>query len=192
MKDMFKIFKALGDETRLKIVEALLDGEKCVCEIVPLTKRSQPTVSIQLAKLESWGIIKSRRQGRSVYYRLVNPTVRKILSKTDFLEWWEVDRRKIKWYPIIDEEKCIGCGVCVTLCSRDVFEFDFEKNKSKVKNPYNCIVGCNNCGVYCPAEAISFPQEDRRELIQSLLKTYNLIAKAKENFMITKDGKNEG
>ncbi len=94
MKEMLKIFKALSDETRLKIVESLLDGEKCVCEIVPLTKRSQPTVSIQLAKLENLGIVKSRREGRSVYYRLADPKVRKILSKADFSKWWGVDRKK--------------------------------------------------------------------------------------------------
>ncbi len=80
MRELLKIFKALCDETRLKIVEFLLDGEKCVCEIVPFTKRTQSTVSIQLAKLESLGIVKSRREGKSVYYRISNPKVRRILS----------------------------------------------------------------------------------------------------------------
>ncbi|HDD46000.1 MAG TPA: ArsR family transcriptional regulator, partial [Candidatus Aenigmarchaeota archaeon] len=46
MKESLKIFKALCDETRLKIVEFLLNGERCVCEIVPFTKRTQSTVSI--------------------------------------------------------------------------------------------------------------------------------------------------
>ncbi len=184
MKEMLRIFKALSDETRLKIVEALLDGEKCVCEIVPLTKRSQPTVSIQLAKLENLGIVKSRREGRSVYYRLADPKVRKVLSKADFSKWWGIDRKEIEWYPIIDEEKCIGCGMCVAICGRGVFEFDARKNKSEVRNPYNCMVGCDNCGVYCPAGAISFPQKDRREFIQSLLKKYGLIAKARGYMML--------
>ncbi len=71
MKESLRIFKALSNETRLKIVEALLNGEKCVCEIVPLTKRTQSTVSIQLAKLESLGIVKPRRDGKKVYYRIV-------------------------------------------------------------------------------------------------------------------------
>ena len=80
MRESLKIFKALCDETRLKIVEFLLNGEKCVCEIVPFTKRTQSTVSIQLAKLESLGIVESRREGKSVYYKLVNEKVMEILK----------------------------------------------------------------------------------------------------------------
>lgn len=80
MKETLKIFKALCDETRLKIVESLLKGERCVCKIVSSTKRTQPTVSIQLAKLENLGIVKPRREGKSVYYKLTNPKVKKILK----------------------------------------------------------------------------------------------------------------
>jgi len=80
MEESLKIFKALCDETRLKIVEFLLNKEKCVCEIVPHVKRTQSTVSIQLAKLENLGIVESRREGRSVYYRVSNPKVKKILK----------------------------------------------------------------------------------------------------------------
>ena len=50
-KEILEILKALSDETRLKIVEFLLDGEKCVCEIFPHVKRTQSTVSIQLSVL---------------------------------------------------------------------------------------------------------------------------------------------
>jgi len=70
----------LCDETRLNIVEFLISGEKCVCEIVPFTKRTQPTVSLQLAKLESLGIVESRRDGKSIYYKISNPKVKKILK----------------------------------------------------------------------------------------------------------------
>jgi len=80
MKESLKIFKALCDETRLKIVESLLNGEKCVCEIVPFTKRTQSTVSIQLARLESLGIVESRREGKKVYYKLTNKKVKEILK----------------------------------------------------------------------------------------------------------------
>ena len=80
MKESLKIFKALCDETRLKIVELLLDGEKCVCEIIPHTKRSQSTVSIQLRKLENLGVVESRREGKGVYYRIKNKKVMKILK----------------------------------------------------------------------------------------------------------------
>ncbi|MFC1741900.1 ArsR/SmtB family transcription factor [Nanoarchaeota archaeon] len=70
MSDSLKIFKALSDETRLKIVEFLLDGEKCVCEIVPHVKRTQSTVSIQLGKLERSGILMSRREGKKIFYSI--------------------------------------------------------------------------------------------------------------------------
>lgn len=70
MKDGLKIFKALGDETRFNIVELLLEGEKCVCEIFPHVKRTQSTVSIQLSKLVDWKILKSRRDGKKVFYRI--------------------------------------------------------------------------------------------------------------------------
>ncbi len=80
MKELLKIFKALSDETRLKIVKFLLDGEKCVCEIVKHVNKTQSTVSIQLTKLENLGIVASKREGKKVYYRISNPKVRKILS----------------------------------------------------------------------------------------------------------------
>jgi len=72
--------KALSDETRLKIIKMLFGGEKCVCEIALLTKRRQSTVSIHLRKLENWGILESKRDGKSTYYNLANNKVRKILK----------------------------------------------------------------------------------------------------------------
>ena len=74
------LFKALSDPTRLSIAELLLGGEKCVCEIFPKVKRAQPTVSLQLAKLESLGIVKSRREGKSIYYSISNPKVKRVLD----------------------------------------------------------------------------------------------------------------
>ncbi|MHA1881496.1 MAG: ArsR/SmtB family transcription factor [Candidatus Thorarchaeota archaeon] len=80
MKNRLKIFKALCDETRLNIVEFLYTGEKCVCEIVPYVKRTQSTVSIQLAKLKALDIVSSRRDGKSVYYKITNEMVEEILK----------------------------------------------------------------------------------------------------------------
>jgi len=69
-KEALQILKALSDETRLKILKFLLDGEKCVCEIFPYAERTQSTVSIQLGKLESLGVLESRRMGKKVFYRI--------------------------------------------------------------------------------------------------------------------------
>lgn len=85
MNDPVEIFKALGDRTRFKILKLLMDGEKCVCEIVPETGRTQSTVSIQLNKLENLGILESRREGKSVYYRICNDKVKKMIE--DCSEW---------------------------------------------------------------------------------------------------------
>jgi len=72
MKNELVILKALADETRLKIVEFLLDGEKCVCEIFPYVKRTQSTVSIQLDVLKKSRILDSRKEGKKVYYFISN------------------------------------------------------------------------------------------------------------------------
>jgi len=69
-KELLKILKALSDQTRLNILELLLEGEKCVCEIFPRVKRTQSTVSIQLKVLEKAGILKSKRIGKKVFYRI--------------------------------------------------------------------------------------------------------------------------
>jgi len=75
MKKELVILKALADETRLKIVEYLLDGEKCVCEIFPYVKRTQSTISIQLDVLRKAGILSSRKEGKKVYYFIISKKV---------------------------------------------------------------------------------------------------------------------
>ncbi len=79
-EELVKIFKALGDETRLKIIKLLFEGEKCVCEIVEKISKSQPTISIHLAKLEEAGIVSSRKEGKKIIYRLADPRVKRVLE----------------------------------------------------------------------------------------------------------------
>ncbi|HVB79634.1 MAG TPA: FAD-binding oxidoreductase [Candidatus Binataceae bacterium] len=71
--------------------------------------------------------------------------------------WHGVPREKIKWNPTVIEDACIGCGTCVTGCSRLVYRFDFERKKPVVVDPLNCMVGCTTCANTCPAHAITFP-----------------------------------
>jgi len=70
MENPLKILNALSDETRFRIIDFLLDGEKCVCQIFPHVKRTQSTTSIQLGKLEKCGILKSRREGKRIFYSI--------------------------------------------------------------------------------------------------------------------------
>lgn len=74
-------------------------------------------------------------------------------------EWRGIPRGEIDWNPTIDPEKCIGCKVCVEFCKNDVLEFDEAKQKTRVKNPYNCVVECRTCARICPTGAITFPDE---------------------------------
>jgi ArsR family transcriptional regulator len=66
-----RLFKALGDEGRLRIVALLSHGELCVCHLQEALGMSQPAVSRHLAKLRAAGIVGDRRAGKWVYYRLL-------------------------------------------------------------------------------------------------------------------------
>ncbi|MFH0875403.1 MAG: metalloregulator ArsR/SmtB family transcription factor [archaeon] len=74
-----EFLKALSDETRLKILEFLKNGEQCACKIVPYTKKSQPNVSLHLKKLEEAGILKSRKDGTNILYKISDKKAEKIL-----------------------------------------------------------------------------------------------------------------
>lgn len=66
-----EIFKALANPVRLDIIDLLLEGEKCVCEIQQaLKKYEQPHISKSLSRLKSIGLIKDRKEGLNVYYSL--------------------------------------------------------------------------------------------------------------------------
>ena len=70
------LFKALSDETRLKIVMLIkLEGELCVCELMTALCESQPKISRHLAQLKRIGILLDRKQKQWVYYRL-NPALK--------------------------------------------------------------------------------------------------------------------
>ena len=67
------IIKALGDPTRLKIIYLLENGELCVCEIMTALNKPQPTISHHLNLLKNAGILKWRKEGVWIHYKLSNP-----------------------------------------------------------------------------------------------------------------------
>jgi CDP-4-dehydro-6-deoxyglucose reductase len=71
--------------------------------------------------------------------------------------WHGVPREEIVWFPTVNEDACIGCGTCVTGCSRLVYRYDYERRKAVVADPLNCMVGCTTCANTCPTNAIRFP-----------------------------------
>jgi ArsR family transcriptional regulator len=70
VKEMVTIFKALSDETRLRILKLLEQGELCVCEIVAAFDMIQPKVSFHLAALKAAGLVKDRREGKWMHYKI--------------------------------------------------------------------------------------------------------------------------
>jgi DNA-binding transcriptional ArsR family regulator len=82
----YKIFKALSDPTRMKIVEVIGNREICACEIPKKVGKSQPNVSQQLKMLEDVGILKSRRDGKMILYSVKNEKVFKLIKITDEIE----------------------------------------------------------------------------------------------------------
>lgn len=67
------IIKSLGDPTRLKIVYLLEHGELCVCEIMTALDKPQPTVSHHLNLLKNAGLLKWRKEGVWIHYKLSDP-----------------------------------------------------------------------------------------------------------------------
>lgn len=71
-------FKVLGDTTRIKILDCLAKDELCVCEIEELLKLSQSLISHQLKKLKDNNIVKTRRDGKKIYYSIKDEHVKSI------------------------------------------------------------------------------------------------------------------
>jgi|SRR5919108_6484257 DNA-binding transcriptional ArsR family regulator len=77
---LMKFFKGLGDPTRLRIVEALLERERNVSDLIKLLKIPQANISNHLACLKWCGYITSRKEGTMVYYQITDERVKKIVA----------------------------------------------------------------------------------------------------------------
>jgi ArsR family transcriptional regulator len=70
IKDLTAVFKALSDETRLRILKLLERGELCVCDMVAAFDTIQPKVSFHLGVLKQAGLLKDRKEGKWMHYRI--------------------------------------------------------------------------------------------------------------------------
>lgn len=70
MRNLLPLFKALSDETRLKILALLKDGEICVCDIAETLQMTQPNISFHLNLLREAGLIRDRKSGRWIHCSL--------------------------------------------------------------------------------------------------------------------------
>ena len=91
--DMERFFQALGDTTRLRLLNLMASQELCVCYFVEILGQAQPKISRHLAYLRSAGIVAARREGTWMHYRIVPPPhagAARILRQT--LDWLHEDR----------------------------------------------------------------------------------------------------
>ncbi len=122
MQDILNIYKALSEETRLRVLKLLDHGELCVCDIVAALDMIQPKVSFHLAILKEAGLIKDRKQGKWVHYKiddsdifrrfLILSVVENILEeavredKKRLHKFLERKQQKITIVPIRDKSVC--------------------------------------------------------------------------------------
>ncbi len=79
--DLAEIFKVFGDSTRIKILYVLFEAEMCVCDIAQLLNMNQSAISHQLRILKQNRLVKSRRDGKAVFYSLADSHVRTIINQ---------------------------------------------------------------------------------------------------------------
>lgn len=80
MRKLSEIFKVLSDETRLNILKGLEKGELCVSDIARNSSVSQPAISHQLRILRQMDLVRERREGQRIYYRIADRHVFSIIK----------------------------------------------------------------------------------------------------------------
>ena len=80
-RDVAAVFKALSDPTRLRIISALADGEICVGDLAQALEMGQSTISHQLSDMRAMRLLRFRKEGRHVYYRLDDDHVRDLYAQ---------------------------------------------------------------------------------------------------------------
>lgn len=79
--DLSELFKVFGDSTRIRILFVLFEAEVCVCDLAEVLNMTQSAISHQLRILKQSKLVKSRREGKSVFYSLADNHVRAIIAQ---------------------------------------------------------------------------------------------------------------
>ena len=79
--DLAELFKVFGDSTRIRILYVLFEAEVCVCDLAEALNMTQSAVSHQLKILKQSRLVKSRREGKSVFYSLADGHVSAIIAQ---------------------------------------------------------------------------------------------------------------
>ena len=81
LSDLAELFKVFGDSTRIRILFVLFEAEVCVCDLAEALNMTPSAVSHQLKLLKQNKLVKSRRDGKSIFYSLADQHVRTIISQ---------------------------------------------------------------------------------------------------------------
>nr|WP_326126813.1 metalloregulator ArsR/SmtB family transcription factor [uncultured Oscillibacter sp.] len=79
--DLTELFRIFGDSTRIRILYVLFEAEMCVCDIAALLGMTQSAISHQLRALKNARLVKSRREGKTVFYALADDHVKTIIDQ---------------------------------------------------------------------------------------------------------------
>ena len=79
--DLSELFRIFGDSTRIRILYVLFEAEMCVCDIAALLGMTQSAISHQLRALKNARLVKSRREGKTVFYALADDHVKTIIDQ---------------------------------------------------------------------------------------------------------------
>ncbi len=79
--DLAELFKVFGDSTRIRILFVLFEAEVCVCDLAEALHMTQSAISHQLKILKQNKLVKSRREGKSIFYSLADEHVRTIIDQ---------------------------------------------------------------------------------------------------------------
>ena len=79
--DLAELFKVFGDSTRIRILFVLFEAEVCVCDLAQALGMTQSAISHQLRILKQNRLVKSRREGKSIFYSLADEHVRTIIAQ---------------------------------------------------------------------------------------------------------------
>lgn len=79
--DLAELFKIFGDSTRIRILFVLFEVEVCVCDLAEALNMTQSAISHQLKILKQSKLVKSRREGKSIFYSLADDHVRTIIAQ---------------------------------------------------------------------------------------------------------------
>lgn len=116
LSDMETLFLALADKTRLRLLNLMRRDEICVCFFTEVLGESQPKISRHLAYLRNAGVVESRREGKWMHYRIVEPendNAARILQDT--LAWLASQGEMQKEYENLVDVICCAVEVPVTI-----------------------------------------------------------------------------